>query len=737
MVEQLHAIGNRSTWLIVLTSVFTGMVLALQGYNVLVRFGSESWWGSLVGADADSGAGSGARRSHAQSREPARRWRRRWGNMRLTEQIDAIRSMGVDSIQYLATPRLVASVVAGPLLTTVFILSGIGAAYVFCVTVLGLEGSTFTANVRRSSSGRTCGRVCEIIGIRDWHGVACDLSRLLCVAWCSGSGSRDHGGRREIAVLILIGDYVMTALMSEVHGGLWTSTLAWRSRSAVRPWADWSRSDTCRSRSAAPRCGLPKLFGKCSLLLVGDLSEGAVVKLAGVTVARSIEYTRELRGSVVMRIDRYLKMPTDTIASVKTEGLLGEAYVSLSPGAADADIADGGRISQTEPPIDLFDVVEKYAFDDDDSEVSKDREKDPVSGSIGVSHAATLADSFVSLCVCERSSVFAGGRADTLQSETIRLAMSQDPRSQLTRPRGSSPRPRAAGRCGAIPRGDPGSWRQARRSKPSSCPARRSRRPRALLAISASTMCRSWWVVSSTSCSLCTRLARSIIGRRQRSTTCVPQGPDENDTSGSCTRGGAVVRGPCCSLRTPRRFSRTPNTTSRVPSARRRTHGRRRSDVGDRELLELETAKSFARLMLNSRLRRSVRPRAGCVRIWIERRGAHRSCRRRLEPIDTEPLDLPRLARVLERTRPELLALREGAVALEALADAEDAGAMPDCLRSVSSRRVHRRSRLGIHTLCRRSPTACRTWSAVGVRWAWQAGWRVHEPPSAAPRLPS
>ncbi|MGD8862701.1 MAG: outer membrane lipid asymmetry maintenance protein MlaD [Myxococcales bacterium] len=96
---------------------------------------------------------------------------------------------------------------------------------------------------------------------------------------------------------------------------------------------------------------------------VGDLSPGAVVKLAGVPVGevRRIQIDQYAAG-VEMRVDESLELPADTIASIKTAGLLGEAYVSLSPGASLDNIADGGRISQTEPPLDIFELVEKYAF---------------------------------------------------------------------------------------------------------------------------------------------------------------------------------------------------------------------------------------------------------------------------------------------------------------------------------------------------------------------------------------
>lgn len=102
---------------------------------------------------------------------------------------------------------------------------------------------------------------------------------------------------------------------------------------------------------------------------VGDLSVGAVVKLAGVPVGEvdSIGIER-YAAKVGMKIDKSLELPTDTIASVKTEGLLGEAYISLMPGASEDNLQEGGRITQTEPPLDLFELVEKYAFESDGSD---------------------------------------------------------------------------------------------------------------------------------------------------------------------------------------------------------------------------------------------------------------------------------------------------------------------------------------------------------------------------------
>ena len=96
---------------------------------------------------------------------------------------------------------------------------------------------------------------------------------------------------------------------------------------------------------------------------LGDLKLRAPIKLAGVTVGQ----VRKIRlanyyGEVEMAIDQALVLPEDTIASISTAGLLGESYVSLSPGAADRNLSPGGRITHTEPAVNVVDLISKYAF---------------------------------------------------------------------------------------------------------------------------------------------------------------------------------------------------------------------------------------------------------------------------------------------------------------------------------------------------------------------------------------
>jgi phospholipid/cholesterol/gamma-HCH transport system permease protein len=207
-------VGARSAGVVALSAVFTGLVLALQGYNVLVRFGSENLVGSLVAlsltrelAPVLTALMVTARAGSAMAATI--------GNMAVTEQIDALKSLAIDPIQYLAVPRLIASVIALPLLTASFSLAGIAAAYLFGVSVLGLDGLAFMSNVRSSV---------------EWSDVSIGLWKAMIfgalIAWISTfQGFRTTGGARgvgrstsrtvvECAVLILCGDYVVTALLS-------------------------------------------------------------------------------------------------------------------------------------------------------------------------------------------------------------------------------------------------------------------------------------------------------------------------------------------------------------------------------------------------------------------------------------------------------------------------------------------------------------------------------------------
>lgn len=94
---------------------------------------------------------------------------------------------------------------------------------------------------------------------------------------------------------------------------------------------------------------------------VAGLQAGTDVEIAGVPVGKVDSISiRDYQAIVRMQIQRGITLPDDTIASVKVRGLIGDAYISLSPGASDRMIPPGGAIRQTEAPVDLEGLIGQY-----------------------------------------------------------------------------------------------------------------------------------------------------------------------------------------------------------------------------------------------------------------------------------------------------------------------------------------------------------------------------------------
>jgi phospholipid/cholesterol/gamma-HCH transport system permease protein len=134
-VAQMDRIGVGSIPIIVLTGLFTGMVLALQSSVELSTFGASIYIGNLVGASMVRELGPvltglmvTGRIGSAIAAE--------LGSMRVTEQIDAMESMGTDPIKKLVTPRLVATMIMLPALTALADLVGIAGGLIVAITHL-------------------------------------------------------------------------------------------------------------------------------------------------------------------------------------------------------------------------------------------------------------------------------------------------------------------------------------------------------------------------------------------------------------------------------------------------------------------------------------------------------------------------------------------------------------------------------------------------------------------------
>jgi phospholipid/cholesterol/gamma-HCH transport system substrate-binding protein len=96
---------------------------------------------------------------------------------------------------------------------------------------------------------------------------------------------------------------------------------------------------------------------------VGGLKAGSSVEIAGVEVGR-VEKIRLVNdeAEVALWINDSIKLPDDSIASIKTKGLIGEKYIRLSPGGSDKIIKPNGRIREVEAPVDIEELLSKYIF---------------------------------------------------------------------------------------------------------------------------------------------------------------------------------------------------------------------------------------------------------------------------------------------------------------------------------------------------------------------------------------
>jgi phospholipid/cholesterol/gamma-HCH transport system substrate-binding protein len=120
------------------------------------------------------------------------------------------------------------------------------------------------------------------------------------------------------------------------------------------------------------RLGDVNLFGSPTYQLsasfgsVSGLKNGALIEIAGVPVGKvediRIDATR-YEAVVTMQIDNGIVLQEDSIASVRTAGIIGDRYIDISPGGSDVELHDGGRIVETESAINLEELVSKYIFE--------------------------------------------------------------------------------------------------------------------------------------------------------------------------------------------------------------------------------------------------------------------------------------------------------------------------------------------------------------------------------------
>jgi phospholipid/cholesterol/gamma-HCH transport system permease protein len=150
IIQQIYFIGAKSAQIVMLVGFFTGMVLGLQLYFVLVKFGSVGVLGTAIALTLIRELGPvmtaimiTARAGSAMTAEI--------GIQRISEQIDALSTMRIDPLGYLISPRIAAAIISFPILTTLFNLIGIIGAWVSGCLLLGVNSGTYFYRVVSST----------------------------------------------------------------------------------------------------------------------------------------------------------------------------------------------------------------------------------------------------------------------------------------------------------------------------------------------------------------------------------------------------------------------------------------------------------------------------------------------------------------------------------------------------------------------------------------------------------
>ena len=216
VLAAMDFIGVQSLFIISLTGMFSGMVLALQMTYSLRQFGAESVVGSVVAislareiSPVFAGLMVTARAGSAMAAE--------LGNMRVTEQIDALTTMAVSPVQYLLAPRLLAAVVMLPLLCILYSCIGMVGAWLVAVQTLGVDLGLFLDNIEK-----------YLLPSDFYMGLskAGTFGFLICAISCN-QGFNASGGAKGVgeattravvqsAVAILVANYVITSLLTEM-----------------------------------------------------------------------------------------------------------------------------------------------------------------------------------------------------------------------------------------------------------------------------------------------------------------------------------------------------------------------------------------------------------------------------------------------------------------------------------------------------------------------------------------
>jgi len=221
-IVQLDSIGVGSLGIVFLTGLFTGMVLALQSAVEMERFGATIYIGRLVGASAVRELGPVLTALMVSGRAGSG-IAAELGAMRVTEQIDALQTMGVDPVRKLVVPRFLACLIALPLLTIVTDIVAILGGLLISVVKLGLTPDLYMRSVYEALAHN--GYLLSYIPVDFVMGMVKPLffGAIIALTACH-FGMRTEGGTEGVgraatgsvvasSILILATDYFLTQIL--------------------------------------------------------------------------------------------------------------------------------------------------------------------------------------------------------------------------------------------------------------------------------------------------------------------------------------------------------------------------------------------------------------------------------------------------------------------------------------------------------------------------------------------
>ena len=213
VVDQVHNSGALSLVIIMLSGLFVGMVLGLQGYDLLRRFGSTESLGSAVALGLLRELGPvvtallyAGRAGTALTSEI--------GLMSATDQLSALEMMAVDPVRRVCAPRFIGGVLAMPLLAAIFSMTGIFGGQLVGVTLMGVDAGQFWSQMRSSVEMRD---ITEGIIKSGAFGFACAAIAVYegyhAVPTAEGVGRATTRTVVTSSVAVLVLDYMLTAVL--------------------------------------------------------------------------------------------------------------------------------------------------------------------------------------------------------------------------------------------------------------------------------------------------------------------------------------------------------------------------------------------------------------------------------------------------------------------------------------------------------------------------------------------